>query len=134
MSGASSWEQCAHRAAVRDAVAAFVRAHGFKMGIHLAAKAIGISERVARHAHEGGSFAADGERAKKACDAHLALVNQQILQLNAEAARVGTRGLNVRSSLARGLALAGAALGRKGRAVREAGKAVLRRGEPVSAS
>jgi hypothetical protein len=88
-------------AAVRAAVAAFVRAYGIKLGLHLAAQEIGIGERAARHAHEGTYFAADDERARRADLARLRLLEKQLSALRAErdeikrathAAEVGARG------------------------------------------
>jgi hypothetical protein len=88
MSGAASWGDPPHHGAVRAAVAAFVRAFGRKRGLYLAAQAIGIGERAARHAHEGGPVAADPERARRADEARLALLNDEIQRLRAEAAEL----------------------------------------------
>lgn len=71
-------------AAVRGAVGAFVRVHGTKRGLALAAEAIGIGERAARHAWEGTHFAADDDRAAAADAARLALAEEQLAQLRAE--------------------------------------------------
>lgn len=69
------------RRAVSGCVREYVRQHGFKRGIHLAAEAIGVSARVARHAYEGTPFAADDDRAARADAARLALLNDTIAQL-----------------------------------------------------
>jgi uncharacterized protein with von Willebrand factor type A (vWA) domain len=80
---------------VRECIAAFVRVHGRKRGLALAAQAIGMGERAARHAHEGGEFAADEARANRADAARFALLTEQLRQLQAEAAQLQTRRLNV---------------------------------------
>jgi hypothetical protein len=69
------------RDAVIGCVREYVRQHGTKRGLHLAAEAMGISERVARHAHEGTPFAADTERAARADAARLRLLNDTIAAL-----------------------------------------------------
>lgn len=93
-----------HRA-VRDTVAAYVRRHGIKRGIPLAAAAVGIGERAARHAHEGTHFAADDERAERARIARLQLLENDIRALRAERARVQQElGLRGFSQLGRGQA------------------------------
>ncbi len=94
--GASaSWAKTAHHGAVRAAIAAYVRTHGMKRGLFLAAQAIGMGERAARHAHAGGEFAADSARAARADAARLALLNEQIAQLRAEAAALEIRRTDV---------------------------------------
>jgi hypothetical protein len=82
-------------AAVREAVAAFVRRYGRKRGLHMAAQAIGIGEGAARNAHEGRHIAADDERARRADLARLELLQQEILRLHREAAEIAHRGLHV---------------------------------------
>lgn len=69
------------RDAVIGCVREYVRQHGTKRGLHLAAAAIGVSDRVARHAHEGTPFAADAERAARADAARLALLTETIAAL-----------------------------------------------------
>lgn len=90
--GALAREQFTHRAAIRDAVLAYCRAHGMKRGVYLAAERIGMSERAARHAYEDGAFAADTERAARADAARLALVTEQLVRLCAEADELTRRG------------------------------------------
>lgn len=120
MSGAGGRESLPHRNAVIAAVRAFVRAHGIKRGVFLAAQAIGMGERAARHAYEGGDFAADRERAARADKARLDLLLEQIAQLHAEARQIDLRGLHV--------GMAGASLD-GARGVRDgAGQGVLRAG------
>lgn len=121
MSAALSWGEFDHRVAVREAVASFVRAHGRKRGLAMAAAAIGRGERAARHAHEGGDFAADAERAARADAARLALLTDQIRRLHAEAAEVAHRGLHV--------AMAGQAMDARGGVLRRDGGALLQAGE-----
>lgn len=70
-------------AAVYGCVREYVRQHGKKLGLYLAAEAIGISERVARHAYDGTPFAADAERAARADAARLKLLNDTIAALTA---------------------------------------------------
>lgn len=94
MSGMSCGETSQH-AAVREAVAAFVKRHGRKLGLHLAAQAIGIGAGVARNAYEGRHIAADDERAQRADDARLRLINDEIRRLKAEADALKTRRLHV---------------------------------------
>lgn len=106
MSGAASRGETPHHGAVRAAIAAFVRVHGKKRGVFLAAEAIGMGERAARHAYEGSDFAADEERAARADAARLTLLLEQIAQLNAEAAQIHPRGMNVGKSMAGVLARA----------------------------
>jgi hypothetical protein len=89
--GGSARVNLSHRAAIRDAVLAYCRAHRMKRGIYLAAERIGMSERAARHAYEDGAFAADAERAARADAARLALVTEQIVRLCAEADEITKR-------------------------------------------
>lgn len=114
--GGLSWGERAQHTAVRECIASFVRIHGHKRGLHLAAQAIGMGERAARHAYEGGQFAADPERAARADDARFALLNDEIRRLHAEAAQLQHRRLNVamdRPALdERGGVLHGAGVGR----------------------
>lgn len=77
--------------AVKEAIVAFVRWHGCKRGFALAAAAIGMGERAARHAYEGDEFAADRERAIKATEAQLRLIDHQMAQLEAERVEVERR-------------------------------------------
>lgn len=93
--GALSWGDRAQREAVRECVAAYVRAHGRKRGLAMAAQAIGMGERAARHAHEGGDFAADADRASRADAARFQLLTEQLRQIQAEAALLQSRRLDV---------------------------------------
>lgn len=77
-------EETPQHRAVKKCIAAYVRHYGLKQGIHLAAEAIGMGERAARHAHDGTYFAADEERAARADEARLFLAEQQLAQLRAE--------------------------------------------------
>jgi hypothetical protein len=95
MSGAASWEDTSHHRAVRLAVTEFVRRFGRKRGLHEAAKAIGIGAGAARNAYDGGHVAADPERARRADDARLALIEQEIRRLHAEAAELKNRSHHV---------------------------------------
>lgn len=86
----------AQREAVTECIAAYVREFGLKRGLPLAAEAIGMGERAARHALHGGEFRADAERAARADQARLSLLIQQIADLHAQAAEIKQRrGLHV---------------------------------------
>jgi hypothetical protein len=68
-------------ATIQAAVRAYVRHYGVKQGIALAAEAIGMGERAARHAYQGTDFAADAMRAACADEARLRLVETQLAEL-----------------------------------------------------
>ena len=95
MSGAQSCGDSSQHAAVREAVAAFVRRHGRKRGLHLAAQAIGLGAGATRNAYEGRHIAADAERAHRADLARLELIEPQIAALRDEAREIQNRGLDV---------------------------------------
>lgn len=87
----------AQREAVTECIAAYVREFGMKCGLPLAAEAIGMGERAARHALHGGEFRADAERAARADQARLNLLITQIADLHAQAEQIKAkrRGLHV---------------------------------------
>lgn len=124
MSGARDRDDTPQHAAVTEAVTSFVRAHGKARGLFLAAQAIGIGERAARHAYEGTPFAADEERAARADAARLALLREQIARLHAEAEQLERRGANEEV-----LETARAALDSNRRVLRAAGGHLLSTGE-----
>jgi len=95
MSAPASWDNASHKVAVLAAIRAYVRAHGKKRGLALAAEAIGMGERACRHAYDGGDFAADEERAHRADVARLDLLLAEINKLHAEAASITPRGLSL---------------------------------------
>ena len=111
-------------AAVKAAVLSFVRAHGKLRGLHLAAQAIGIGQRAARHAYEGTPFAADDERAARADAARLALLREQIARLRAEADELQRRGANDEA-----MAMAGTPMDRRGSVLRDARHFLLSTGD-----
>jgi hypothetical protein len=115
MSAGSSWGETPRHGAVKAAVVSFVRAHGLKRGLHLAAQAIGIGQRAARHAYEGTPFAADEDRAARADAARLALLRDQIARLRAEADELQRRGANDEA-----MAMAGTPMDRRGSVLRGA--------------
>lgn len=124
MSGASSCGDSSQHAAVREAVAEFVKRFGRKRGLHMAAQAIGIGQGVARNAHEGRHIAADAERANRADMARLALLQQEIVRLNKEAAEIAHRRLHVVTT--------GPRMDARGGVLRGDGAAVLRQGGAVN--
>jgi hypothetical protein len=78
-------------ATIRAAVRAYARHYGKKQGIALAAEAIGMGERTARHALEGTPFAADAMRAARADEARLRLVETQLAELRRDVDAVEQR-------------------------------------------
>jgi hypothetical protein len=78
-------------ATIRAAVRAYARHYGKKQGVALAAEAIGMGERTARHAQEGTPFAADAMRAARADEARLRLVETQLAELRRDVDAVEQR-------------------------------------------
>jgi hypothetical protein len=74
--------------AIRDArefVAMMVRQHGRKRGLQMAGAAVDRSEHWARSVHYGEAQSVSDEVATRAARARLALAEQRLAQLDAEA-------------------------------------------------
>lgn len=70
--------------AAREYVAAMVRAHGLKRGLHLAGVVMRCSERWARAIHYGEARAVSREVSDRAAAAHIDLVRARAAQIRAE--------------------------------------------------
>ena len=71
---------------IRDAVGRAVSWLGYKRGIHAAAAALDVGERVAKAAHHGEAFAATNDRAQRALEFRRDLAKQRAETLRAELA------------------------------------------------